>query len=90
MDALKKFNAGKTGWCVPRKGTADYNKVMSLMVKTKPSVKVDDDKDSFISHESSPRRALNEAKSKANFDPAKVFSKGVLKVRASERIRGRV
>ena len=33
MDALKKFNEGKTGWCVPRKGTADYKKVMGLMSK---------------------------------------------------------
>ena len=33
MDALKKFNEGKTGWCVPRKGTADYVKVMGLMSK---------------------------------------------------------
>ena len=37
MDALKKFNEGKTGWCVPRKGTADYQKVMRLM--TKPASK---------------------------------------------------
>ena len=37
MDALKKFNEGKTGWCVPRKGTADYQKVMGLM--TKPASK---------------------------------------------------
>ena len=37
MDALKKFNEGKTGWCVPRKGTADYAKMMSLI--TKPASK---------------------------------------------------
>jgi len=73
MDALKKFNEGKTGWCVPRKGTADYVKVMSLMKS--------DDADSFISQESNPRKALNEAKSKAKFDPAAVFSKGVLQRR---------
>lgn len=73
MDALKKFNEGKTGWCVPRKGTADYQKVMNLMKST--------DTDSFINQESNPRRALNEAKSKAKFDPAAVFSKGVLRRR---------
>ena len=73
MDALKKFNEGKTGWCVPRKGTADYQKVMNLMKSN--------DADSFISQESNPRRALNEAKSKAKFDPAAVFSKGVLQRR---------
>ena len=50
MDALKKFNEGKTGWCVPRKGTADYQKVMNLMKST--------DTDSFINQESNPRRAL--------------------------------
>jgi hypothetical protein len=80
MDALKKFNEGKSGWCVPRKGTADYQKVMSLM----RSATRDDDADSFISQESNPRRALNEAKSKAKFDPAAVFSKGVLRRRDRE------
>ena len=39
MDALKKFNDGKPGWCVPRKGTADYDKVMKLMTKPAPKEK---------------------------------------------------
>ena len=39
MDALKKFNEGKTGWCVPRKGTADYEKVIGLMAKPVPKEK---------------------------------------------------
>ena len=41
MDALNMFNEGKTGWCVPRKGTADYAKVMGLMSKpiSKPASK---------------------------------------------------
>ena len=39
MDALKKFNEGKSGWCVPRKGTADYQKVMGLMTKPAPKEK---------------------------------------------------
>ena len=39
MDALKKFNEGKTGWCVPRKGTADYQKVIGLMAKPAPKEK---------------------------------------------------
>jgi len=39
MDALKRFNDGKPGWCVPRKGTADYDKVMKLMTKPAPKEK---------------------------------------------------
>ena len=31
MDALKEWNRGKSGWCVPRKGTADYDEVVRLM-----------------------------------------------------------
>lgn len=28
--ALRSFNQGKSGWCVPRKGTADYAEVRRL------------------------------------------------------------
>ena len=31
MDALRKFNAGKGEWCVPRKGTREHKEVMSIM-----------------------------------------------------------
>ena len=31
MDALKEFNKTKENWCVPRKGTDDYKKLMALM-----------------------------------------------------------
>ena len=30
-DALKKWNTGKSLWCVPRKGTKEYAEVMRLM-----------------------------------------------------------
>ena len=31
IEALKKFNSGKGEWCVPRKGTREYDEVMSIM-----------------------------------------------------------
>jgi hypothetical protein len=33
IEALKVWNAKRknSGWCVPRKGTPDYNEVMALM-----------------------------------------------------------
>ena len=31
VEALKKFNSGKGEWCVPRKGTREYDEVMSIM-----------------------------------------------------------
>ena len=30
-DALKEWNQGKSGWCIPRKGTAEYDQVIRLM-----------------------------------------------------------
>lgn len=34
-DALKKFNAGKPAWCMPRKGTELHAEVLSLIEKPK-------------------------------------------------------
>ena len=31
IQALKKWNSTNTCWCVPRKGTEQYNEVMALM-----------------------------------------------------------
>ena len=31
IEALKKFNAGKGEWCVPRKGTREHKEVLSIM-----------------------------------------------------------
>ena len=31
MEALKKFNAGKGEWCVPKKGTREHKEVISIM-----------------------------------------------------------
>jgi hypothetical protein len=48
ITALKKFNEGKGAWCLPKKGTKEYDEVRALMVakpkeesapKKKPSVK---------------------------------------------------
>ena len=33
--ALKEFNKNKSSWCIPKRGTTDYNKVMSIMKKYK-------------------------------------------------------
>jgi hypothetical protein len=34
-DALKKYNAGKSAWCLPRKGTTEYKEVLDLIEKPK-------------------------------------------------------
>ena len=31
LDALKVFNAGGNNWCIPRKGTAEYDQVKAIM-----------------------------------------------------------
>ena len=31
IEALKKFNAGKGEWCVPRKGTREHKEVLSIV-----------------------------------------------------------
>ena len=44
VSALKKWNEGKSKWCVPRKGSASHKEVMNIMagkskvikLKTKP------------------------------------------------------
>jgi len=33
IDALKKYNEGSDKWCMPRKGTEDYLKIINLMKK---------------------------------------------------------
>ena len=30
MEALKKWNAKRSSWCVPRKGTKDYDEVIAI------------------------------------------------------------
>jgi flagellar biosynthesis GTPase FlhF len=35
IEALKQYNAGKS-WCVPRKGTPEYDEVKKIMNRTKP------------------------------------------------------
>jgi len=37
LDALKIYNEGKTIWCSPRKGSADYNEVIAIMRGTSKS-----------------------------------------------------
>lgn len=31
IKALQSYNAGKGDWCIPRKGSEDYNKIMNTM-----------------------------------------------------------
>ena len=35
IDALKKYNEGKTKWCMPKRGSADYIKIKkrNLIIK---------------------------------------------------------
>ena len=40
IQALKKWNSTNTCWCVPRKGTEQYNEVMAMMKEDTPKKKV--------------------------------------------------
>ena len=33
IDALKKYNEGSDKWCMPRKGSEDYLKIINIMKK---------------------------------------------------------
>ena len=33
IDALKKYNEGKTKWCMPKRGSADYIKIKKMVDK---------------------------------------------------------
>ena len=46
IEALKKYNEGSDKWCMPRKGSADYLKVINLMKKISNIKKSADDKKS--------------------------------------------
>jgi hypothetical protein len=37
VDALKLYNQGKGGWCIPRKGTKEYLEVRKIMGGSKPA-----------------------------------------------------
>jgi hypothetical protein len=45
MDALKKYNEGKDKWCMPRKGSEDYLKIVNMMKKISTIQKSKDSKD---------------------------------------------
>jgi hypothetical protein len=36
IEALKQWNAGKSGWCIPRKGTKEHAEVKALMGAAAP------------------------------------------------------
>ena len=38
IEALKKYNQGKEEWCIPKKGSNEYNQVMNIM---KPEEKIE-------------------------------------------------
>ena len=46
IDALKKYNEGSDKWCMPRKGSEDYLKVINLMKRISNIKKSADDKKS--------------------------------------------
>jgi hypothetical protein len=41
IDALKKWNAGKDMWCLPKKGSKDYDEVRALMTQKSDTPKKD-------------------------------------------------
>jgi len=36
IDALRQYNAGMPSWCIPRKGTPGYDRVMRIRQGEKP------------------------------------------------------
>lgn len=44
IDALRVFNEGKPSWCIPKKGSKDYNTVRSLMQPKEANATPDWDK----------------------------------------------
>ena len=43
VDALKLYNQGKGGWCIPRKGTKEYDEVRKIMgVKAEKGLRKED------------------------------------------------
>ena len=45
IDALKKYNEGSDKWCMPRKGTEDYLKIINMMKKISNIKKSKEDTD---------------------------------------------
>ena len=55
VDALKKYNEGKTTWCIPRKGTPEHTEVLDIMKgKKKEPPKID--------KKTEPSKLVNEIK----------------------------
>ena len=61
-DALKKYNEGSDKWCMPRKGSEDYLKIMKIMNKISNIKKSKDDKNMDI---------------KANYDKIKILQAAI-------------
>ena len=62
IDALKKYNEGSDKWCMPRKGSEDYLKIMKIMNKISNIKKSKDDKNMDI---------------KANYDKIKILQAAI-------------
>jgi hypothetical protein len=82
IEALKKWNEGKPHFCIPRKGTEDYHAVMKIMKPAPVQEPIKEPvkkpkKKSFIVKEANPKKNLEDAKRKLNFDP-QMFARGVL------------
>ncbi len=58
IKALKKYNQGKSSWCIPKKGTTEYKKVMQTVKLPKAMKRAGKDKpDSKSKLEDAMRRA---------------------------------
>ena len=39
---LTNWNANNSGWCIPKKGTADYDKVKNFHIRRRPNLRDED------------------------------------------------
>lgn len=87
IDALKKWNAGKDMWCLPKKGTKDYDEVKALMspkAEKTPKAKKEPEEDKEGKAESDRNyeklKAYFESRKKPAPEPEKPKAKRVAKV----------
>ena len=87
VDALKLYNQGKGGWCIPRKGTKEYDEVRKLMgVKAEKGLRKED-KPKHLKEDvlAQLRQVASDAKNR-NADKAKKLLKEMMKKRGTPRI----
>jgi hypothetical protein len=82
IDALKKYNEGSDKWCMPRKGSEDYLKIIKIMKEISNIKKLKDDKDTNIINDKDNKIKILQAaiKRRLSTNIEKNFSNSLKKV----------